>query len=289
VLPATATAQQFMPGPLSPVIDSPAAEFLPSADGDFIAWAANTRRRPNHVNAYFSQSGGAKQRVNPEGTQAETGGIDGTKLIYSEFTEDDVDLALYDMGGESSLPLPAGVNTDRNELNPSNSGDFLLFNRNAAPRRSGTQRVVLYNTALDSQTVIATNDSERRTLRAGQVNGDWAVFVLCGRTCNVFRYDILGGGDPIRVPTQGRRPQYAPSVTDAGVVVFARSASRWPCGSNVRYMTWSGSGDPVQFFQLPEGKDTFDSYFDDTGMFLYYDRQSCGPSGGLDVFRQAAT
>ena len=119
----------------SPVVNSGADETKPAADGAYVAWTANTFKRPARYNVYFSQDGGPKQRVNPPGTQASTGGIDGTELIYAEQTRGGSDLVLYDMATGTRLPTPTGVNTRRDESSASNSGDYLLFDRGAKPHR----------------------------------------------------------------------------------------------------------------------------------------------------------
>ena len=254
-----------------PVVNSGADEYLPAADGTYVAWTANTFQRKNRFNVYFSVGGGPKQRVNPPGTQADTGGIDGTELIYTQYTPDEVDLALYDLETESVLPTPTGVNTGRHEFSASNSGDYLLFDRDLFTRRRTLERIVLHNTSTTTETILAESENDK-FLVSGQVNGDWAVYVVCGRTCNVFRYDITGESAS-KVPNPGDKQQYAASVSEAGVVYFARSAPR--CGQNVRFMTWDGASDPALFRDLPDGKDSFDTFYDNTGSSLYFERINC--------------
>lgn len=255
-----------------PVIDSGANEFTPAADGAYVAWSANTFNRPGSYNVYFSQGGGPKQRVNPPGTEASMGGIDGTELIYTEFT-DKADLVLYDMATETTLPIPSGVNTARFELNPSNSGDYLLFDRDRFARRHRLERIVLHNTMTDAETILAETEAAHKFLLSGQVNGDWAVYFLCGtRVCNVFRYDIMND-ETSMVPNPGNKQQYASSVSEGGVVYFVRSGVQ--CGQNVRYMTWDGATDPTVFLDFPDGRDSFDSFFDDSASSLYFERIRC--------------
>ena len=90
----------------------------------------------------------ALRSVNPPGTRGWTGGIDGTELVYTESDADrSGDLVLYDMASDSTIPLPTGVNTGRIEHNATNSGDYLLFDRDRFTRRRAVERIVLFNTA----------------------------------------------------------------------------------------------------------------------------------------------
>jgi hypothetical protein len=251
------------------VVATGASEMFPAADDTYVAWSANTNRRPRHFNVFFSQSGGPKQRVNPPGTEGFTGGIDGTELIYSELADFESDLVLYDLVGGIEIPLPPGVNTAREEFEPSNSGNFLLFDRDRFARRTIVERIVLYNTLTDAQTILA--ESERKLLLSGQVNGDWAAYTVCGATCNVFRHQISTTTTD-KVPNPDK-VQYAASVDESGVVFFARSGPR--CGQNTRYMSWDGTSAPTLFLALPDGRDTLDSFVDDTASSLYYDRANC--------------
>ena len=163
------------------------------------------------------------------------------------------------------------MNTRRHEANPTNSGDYLLFDRDRFAPRNEVESIVLHNTMTDSETILV--ESERKLLLSGQVNGNWAVYVVCGRrTCNVFRYDITND-ETAKVPNPGGKYQYASSVSDGGVVYFARSG-RGFC-QNVRFMTWDGATEPTLFFHLPDGRDLYDSFFDDTASSLYYERIGC--------------
>ena len=265
-----------------PVVNSGANEFSPAADGTYVAWSANTFKRPGRYNVYFSQGGGPKQRVNPPGTEAATGGIDGTELVYAESTSDGYDLALYDMATETSLSIPTGVNTAREEFNPSNSGEYLLFDRD---RFGIVERIVLHNTTTSAEIILGESERPQKYLASGQVNGNWAVYYFCGiYVCNVFRYDIMND-ETAKVPNRGDKQQYASSVSDEGVVYFVRSPPA--CGLNVRFMTWDGSTKPSVFLDLPDGRDSFDTYFDDATNSLYYERLRCGPFTS-DIFSEPA-
>ncbi len=169
--------------------------------------------------------------------------------------------------------MPPGVNTGRDEFNPSNSGDNLLFERDRFARRHKVERIVLYNTLTDSEIILVETEKRSKTLIAGQVNGNWAVYFVCGnRVCNVFRYNISLAVTS-KVPNPGNRQQYASSITEAGVVYFVRSGVA--CGQNVRYMTWDGLTDPVLFLDFPDGRDSFDGFIDDTASSITSGKLRC--------------
>ena len=138
---------------------------------------------------------------------------------FAEFTPNEPgrgDLVLYDMAPDTTLPTPTGVNTARHESNPTNSGDYLLFDRDRFAPRNEVESIVLHNTMTDTETILV--ESEPKLLLSGQVNGNWAVYVVCGpRGCNVFRYDITND-ETAKVPNPGGKYQYASSVSDGGVV-----------------------------------------------------------------------
>ena len=273
-LPVTALSYERLAKAHPPVVETGAQEFRPAADGEYVAWMANTPGRPNHFNAYFSQSGAEPQRVNPPGTQGWTGGVEGAVLVYTEVTAQGEDLVLYDMASDTTTPLPDGVNTGRTEHNASISGDYLLFDRDRFTSRRAVERIVLFNTDTDAEIVLAEADSNRTYLESGQVNGNWVVYFFCrGSNCNTFRYDILGE-ETTKVPNPGDLQQYSPSVSDGGTVFFVRSPPR--CGHNIRFMSWDGATNPDLFLHLPEGRDSFDTFFDDSaGGSVYYERLRC--------------
>lgn len=274
VVPATARQYRSTPQPQRPVIVTEARdERAPAADGVYFAWTANSLRHRYQYNVFFSQDGGPKHRVNPRGTRAATGGVEGTELVYSQWSaRQGSDLVLYDMATDTLLPLPVGVNTDRREQYPSISGDHLLFSRSLSRPRKLITRIVLFNTVSETETVVAESDRPYTDMYPGQVNGNWVVYSRCGGNCQVFRYDILND-ETTKVPNPGDLQQYAPSVSDDGLVFFSRSPSE--CGRNVRFMSWTGTTDPVLFLHLPKRRDSFDTFFDDSAGSLYYERVNC--------------
>jgi hypothetical protein len=65
-----------------PVKTGPRNEFAPAAGDDWFAWSQSRRQRPRLFDVFAQQTGRAAFKVNPKGTLAYTGGIDGATLVY---------------------------------------------------------------------------------------------------------------------------------------------------------------------------------------------------------------
>ena len=52
-------------------------------------------------------------------------------------------------------------------------------------------------------------------------------------------------------------------------------------------MTWDGATQPTLFLHLPDGRDLYDSYFDDAASSLYYERIGCRDLKS-DIFKEPA-
>ena len=99
--------------------------------------------------------------MNPKGTGAVTGGIDGSTLIYEWFTPDQKsDLAMVDLSTQTELDVPDGVNTNSVEFSPSISGSHLLFGR--AIRHGAS--IVLFDTSSATSEVHLFEDGDRSSL-----------------------------------------------------------------------------------------------------------------------------
>jgi hypothetical protein len=107
------------------------------------------------------------------------------------------------------------------------------------------------------------------------VRGNWAVWAVCRRVCNVYRYDI---GARTRTRTTPPRPdQYAPSVTADGTVYFVHSGAA--CGQNVRLVREPLGGGPHVLVSFKPGHDvltrTQATPDASSGTDLYYDKLRC--------------
>jgi hypothetical protein len=206
-------------------------EFNASAGSGFFSWAAASKAHPAHYDT-FVLANGRRIKVNPAGTEAFGGGIDGNVLVYTQFRpEDGNDIKLFDLATRTRRNLP-DVNTNALEDHPTISGDWILFTRGA---RGKSTRVLLYNRATGQTRRIAAVTGAHKFVYSGQLNGNlavWGKVTPAGE--DVFLYDIETTAKE-RIP----RPaavfaQYNPAVTEDGTVYFQRSGNR--CGGNVRIM-----------------------------------------------------
>lgn len=200
-----------------PVKASTRDEVTPAAGGGYFTWAKSRRGHPNIFDVWVQQDGqSGVRKVNPPGTSAFGGGIDGTRLVYQQVKNYNSDLRLFDLATGRRTNPPPGTNTKRWEWGPTISGDWLLFARGVY---RSTQQAILRNLVTGEQRVLDTVSGKRGSLTSGQVNGGFAVWGKCvGNTCDVFRYDIASG-TKIAMPRNGR-VLYAPSVVPSGTTYY---------------------------------------------------------------------
>jgi hypothetical protein len=271
-----------------------ANEQKPAASTAWFAWTQAPPDHPNRTNVWAEamQVGTTTPfRVNPAGTRAWSGGIEGNRLVYQEIASGDSDIRLAALasGPPPTISSPANVNTGRWEWAPTMSIDsttdtWILFGRQNSS--TGVQRII----AVNLNDANATRELEmasnwRYALIPGQVNGDWATWTSCRPNCNVRYVNLVEGSRIINL----RRPsfvrhQYAPSVAEDGTLYYARSGSG--CGANVRIMR-NSAGTNQLLVDLPDRRDIFFTYASDEGAqtHVYYDRVGCG-SGAWDIYRQ---
>ena len=92
-------------------------------------------------------------------------------------------------------PPRHGFNTAWWEMSPTVSGKYILFGRQSLPNYA-RQQVILGNRATGAQLKLANFVSTDSSASAypGQVNGNWAVWTICGNgRCSVYRRDIAAG------------------------------------------------------------------------------------------------
>jgi hypothetical protein len=243
----------------------------PTGSGGYRAWSASTDLAPLHFNAYVSAPGETPVRINPTGTQAYTGDIDGTTLVYSERRARRGEVKLYDLVAETTAE-PPGINTKADEWAPSLSGDRLLFGRASG----STERILLADLGTGA---IRELDSARgvRYVQPGNVSGDYAVWIRCPRSihCSAFRRDLVSG-TTLRLPNPRARAQYAVSVTEDGTVYFVQSRHVL-CGGRASLWRYR-DGVRTRLLALPDGRDvaTTDPVANlDGTTTLVYDRIVC--------------
>jgi hypothetical protein len=265
------------------VVNTESEERAPAASTTFLAWQVLSPRFNSNVRAQ-AIGDDTSFRVNPKGTQAFTGGIDGSMLLYGQAVPgEDSDLVLVDLATQTELELPDGVNSNAEEFSPSISGSHLLFGRFG---RLG-EKVMLFDTmTLVSEVVYTKQDTDRRdfTIIPTQVNGNYAVWqqlVFSNRTgavsADVFLYDIPAATTTkISSPDADRPSLYGPAVDVAGTVYFGRS--NFACGENAQLIGRDLDGTETVLYEFPANRDFFYanavSNPDDT-TDVYFDRGSC--------------
>lgn len=286
---ATAGAAEAGSSGGTPVLTGSKRDVYPAATpgGTTLGYSENAPGAPNHFDAYVKQ-GSAASKINVRG-QGFAGGFDAGNFVYQSLYQGRSNIRLYDVGGARHLAnFGAKVNTDRWEWRPTISGDHLLFSRFNQDATRITDRVLLYDTANDT---IITLDKQQpgkpRFLIAGQVNGNsavWETQVAATRIVNVRLYRITQQDTQI-LPLPRGKLQYAPSVSDAGDVVYVRSSRG--CGRAVVIRMRTAGGADSVLTAVPSGFDVFKTYTVDEaggGLTVYYDVFRCA-TGGIDIYK----
>jgi len=219
-------------------------------------WSRSRERKTSPFDLFAQHAADAAFKINPKGTQAYGGGIDGTRLLYQLIRGRLAtlsDLRLFDLQARRRMSLPAGVNTKNWECCGTISGDWILFSRG---RAYGTARqlVLLRNLATGEQRVLDTLRNRNGLITSGQVNGTYAVWVRCDPypQCVIFRYD-LATGTATALPTVPAKVPYSPAVNQYGTVYYLRSIRG--CGKSVELVKQSLLGLPEVLTSLPQGRD----------------------------------
>ncbi len=236
--------------PRYPVAAGPGDQSIPAAGGGFAVWSQ--RKGGARHETLVARRGGRVFRVSPPGVSGYAGGIEGRRLVYQVVRGSSSDLRLYDLGRRRHVSTLARLNTRGWEWRPTISGGRVLFSR-----YDGTnERVVLHTVRTGHERVLATVPQRSQQAVAGQVNGPYAVWSQCRRACTVYRVN-LDTGQRVMIPGPNGRLDYAPAVTRAGVVYFARSGVG--CGADVSLLRYSG-GRVTEIWDLPYGEDIYSIY-----------------------------
>lgn len=218
------------------IIDTKALEHRPSVADGWEAWSANTLAHPNTLHGYVRPTGGAVERIPIDGHTGIgniiTDGPHAGQVVVRTDATGNGDIRFYDLTtGDVSKP-PAGVNTSKQEWDPSVAGDYLAFTRGLR-----TRTLWLYRFSTDTFVKI-TNDGPLRP----RVNGDYVAYMACSTTaCKaVYRYRI-STGKTIRMPAPGAgRANYDPAVAADGTMFWVEGdVDR--CGRNTKIKRWNGA------------------------------------------------
>jgi Tol biopolymer transport system component len=195
------------------------------------------------------------------------GGIDGSLLAFQEarFDKGRSSIFLYNMEFDTRSNPGPKVNSKAWEYWPTVSGDWLLFFRTNA--KDTRRRAFLYNTTTQERRLLDLSKGKARLLGGGQVNGDWAAWMKCGKTCNVFRYDIMGDAKE-KVPNPGAKYQYGAAVDPDGTVYYGRSGPH--CGQHVKIWKYPVGGSPVRLLVFPKRHDFGRAFVYRTGSENHY-------------------
>jgi hypothetical protein len=259
------------------VLTTKAYEFNPAATDTYISWNGISNR---HYVVYAKPFGGSRFRVNPKGTNAWNGSIDGTTLIYQVYvpSKDRSDVYSYDLVTKTRTKIGKPVSTDRWEYDPVGSGDWVMYARYF---RNADRKIYLYNTNTHELRTLASTSGRAWSLTPSQVNGNYAVWEKAKYRhsntlgCDVFLYDIAGG-TKTKLANPNDRCQYSPGVNPAGTVFFARSGLG--CGKNVVLREQALAGSATTVGTIRAGHDVTSLYavdHGDTTTDLYYDPVSC--------------
>jgi outer membrane protein assembly factor BamB len=277
------------------VVDTDKPEVGPAASTTYLAWIVFSGKKLNPNIRAEAIGSDTSFRVNPQGTFGFTGGIDGSTLIYEQFTAtQNSDLVMVDLSTQTELAVPDGINTDAVEFSPSISGSHLLFGRSIP---HGAQ-VILFDTNTDSSTVIATRTNTKKRFKFTlpiQVNGNYAVWEQSevkrktGETIStdIVLYDIAAATGTKLLKTDPERPSlYGPSVDEDGTVYFGRSS--FACGENAQLVSRQLDGTESVLFEFPINKDfRFTNAVDnpDNTTDVYFDRANCRGDDFGDIWK----
>jgi hypothetical protein len=231
-------------------------EQAPAAGGEWFAWSKSRAKYPSPFDVWAQHLSEPAFKVNPRNTQAYTGGVDGTRLVYQvlfKYGAAGSDLRLFDLALRRHVPLPAGVNTKRWECCATLSGSWLLFSRGLAYSRY-LQLVMLRNLVTGEERVLDRLVNKEGLLSAGQVSGNFAVWAKCNPypRCQISRHDIVAGTTtPLPVPAG--KVAYSPSVTPLGTTYHGRSNPG--CGRRVELVKQPLVGAAQVLVALPAGQD----------------------------------
>jgi hypothetical protein len=288
--------------PIQPVrlIGGGSDQTLPSVNGHWVGWTANTPENRNHYDAYVrSLVGGVP-----------SGGIlrlnDGATFGWAPDLQTDANTAAFQRSSPNgqvsriltvdldTFPLtpvpPPGLDTPSWEWQPTISQSWILFGRETSTH-SG---VFLYNRSTHAEITLAdppyTKHGNTRVW-PDDVTETYATWTRCGTTCNVYYYDIASHVTT-HVPNPNGAFYYSSSVSDAtGDLYFVRSGNQ--CGLGVRIFRWhiGDAGPYTTVASLPAGYDAgakTSAFNDGTHDVVTFQRLRCAGRYYGDIYQAPA-
>ena len=270
------------------VVATPRIEKQPAAALGYLAYSEATRSRPNMFALFVKPAGTPRFRVNPAGTVAFVGSIDGTTLAYAQRTPSGRgQIKLFDLVARSWITTPAGVNTAAHEGGPSLSGEWLFFSRAQRRDLSSPRRLILHHLPDGAQTQLDFGNDAY--VQAGGLAGNYVVWTRCRflNRCRTWLYDI-GAGTKHILPNPLGKSQFAASVTADGTAYYAESGTII-CTTRkvVRFWRQPLVGARELIGTIPRGRDTAVTspiVMGDGSVEVFFDRFNCG-TGAADIFK----
>ena len=243
------------------LLGSKRSEIIPAASDTLLMWSENTHAHPRFYNAYVRPlAGGARTKLNADGTKGFAGSIDGSKVIFQQTSGNSSSMRIYDTATGHYVPVRSGVNTPHWEYAPFISGNFLFFGRVYDHHGRYADKLILHNATTGHETVLDTVSGRFNRPGpyhiVGQLNGDYVTWATClpHHGCDVFLRRI-STGHVTGVPDHGL--EYSSSVAADGTLFFVRSGPG--CGNHARLMEFkNGSATLVRDFA--KNRDSFETY-----------------------------
>jgi hypothetical protein len=266
----------------------------PTANATTLGYSANSSSAPRHYDAYIEPLlGKGRTKVNASRTVAFMGHMSGDsgELSFQQIRGRSSDVLLYDIETTTRIQPPNAVNTDLWEWSPSLSPGHILFGRNSFRQGSSPWKVMLFDRETHNTRVLDSVTFRCGCIWPGQVSDEYATWTKCSRrTCNVWVYDIVNGGDPIKVPNPDTRIQYFGGVSEDSQAVYYASADRSSsCGQDTNLMKWTPGGKlgPVVVTALSDADvgDTMYVYADGAHDDLYFARGRCTSAFPEDIYK----
>jgi hypothetical protein len=274
-----------------PILVGAASEEGPAASGDSLAWMQSPGVNPVPPRSrtdVFVRTGGRTVRVNPRGTQAQTGGIDGRWLVLQINRRGRSRLARYDLKTNRLSYLPGFVNDGAWLWRPDIDGQRILYGA-IVPGHAQSLRYEIRLADLERRSVrtLARLDGHADYAAPGQLRGAWATWVSCpDNVCNVWRENLdTGHAEAAPDPDYLRHSQFGPAVDDRGTVYFGRVLS--PCDT-AEIMRWAGGRDR-RVLRLPSNTAFQYAYLGKHSERLYFDLVGCARSARSDIYVASVT
>jgi hypothetical protein len=270
-----------------PILVRAASEEGPAASDGWLAWMQSSGVNPvpprSRTAVFVRSDGGRAVRVNPPGTLAQTGGIDGHWLVLQISRQGRSRLARYDLERHRLSYLPAYVNDGAWLWRPDIDGHRVLYGA-IVPGHAQSLRyeIRLADLSRGSVRTLLRLDGHADYAAPGQLRGAWATWVSCpDNVCNVWRENLKTRRAQAAPDLNYlRHSQFGPAVDDRGTVYFGRVLS--PC-DKAEIWRWHGAR-VARVLRLPARMAFQYAYLAKRSKRLYFDLVSCVRTARSDIY-----